>query len=147
MTERFCGVSALFDADNVNRPGVAPREDWMVISGDMILYTGQEIAEAAVDQPNPFVRRLGIILGAMAYRYTEMASHEVDNIIEFGPDIREQTDVISCSPIEYALAILTYSPLGEAIVNQYRRTAGEHNDPTCQRLLDHLLTVHVLSYQ
>ena len=148
MTERFAGVRVLFDADAYARSlEVAPRNEWVVLSKDWIIWTGQEVAEAAAQQSDPFIRSLGVILGAMAHRYTEMTEGDVDNAIEFGSTIREQTDVTSCSPLEYALAILTNSPLGESITDQYRRLASEHNDPTCQRLLDHLLAIHVDSYQ
>jgi hypothetical protein len=148
MTERFSSVGVLFNADAYTYSlEVAPRDEWVVLSKDMILWTGQEIAEATTQQSDLFKRRLGVILGAIAQRYTDMVGDDVDNIIEFGPIIREQTGITSCSPLEYALAILTDSYLGECIVDQYRRRAGEHNDLTCQRLLNHLLTTHVNSYQ
>jgi hypothetical protein len=148
MTERFSGVAVLFNADAYTRSlEIAPRDEWVVLSKDMVVWTGKEIAEASRLQPDIFKRDLGVILGAMAQRYTEMTEDDVNDVIEFSTTIREQTGVISCSPLEYALAILTNSPLGECIVDQYKRIAGEHNDPTCQRLLSHLLAIHVDSYQ
>jgi hypothetical protein len=58
MTERFSSVGVLFNADAYTYSlEVAPRDEWVVLSKDMILWTGQEIAEATTQQSDLFKTR------------------------------------------------------------------------------------------